>query len=195
MAIDIYDAAIEAYESGDAESAKRMIDQVIDRSPDSPEGISLRHIRARAYEFGGYPGGVDLDKAYLDYHHLEKCSSTVGSDALVGAARVLFDLDGAKNKEEIQRVCLKAISSDKNVYAKMLLGFLNEKVLMDSKVARKWYLSAYFGGLPWGLRYFADSHSKDGNKVRAAVCHALTSITSPFLVLIFGVRGVFSEHP
>lgn len=189
----LFDTALAAYESGDAEATKELVDGAIAQLPEA-EGIALRVLRARAYEFGGYPDGIDLNKAYLEYRDLEEWTSSLGSEALVGAARVLFDQDGEKNKDEIMRLCLKAIGIDRHVHAKMILGLLSDKVLHDRRSARKWYFSAYLGGLPWGLRYFAKLHAKDGNFIRAYFSHALASVTSPFLVMLHGARGPFSEH-
>lgn len=190
-----YDRAMKAFEAGDAELTQALVDPVIERTPSSLDGVSLRFLRGNAYEWGGYPGGVDLHKAYADYKALEEWTPTLGSDVLVAAARVLFDIDKEKNKDEIQRLCLKAVNIDKHVHAKMLLGLLNQKVLMNSTEARKWYLSAYFGGLPWGLRYYADSHKHDGNSVIASLAHLIATLTSPFLVIFNGPRGAFSQHP
>jgi hypothetical protein len=191
---NILDAALAAYESGNEEDTEKLVNDAIARLPEA-EGIVLRLLRARAYEFGGYPGGVDLSKAYVEYRAVEDWTPSIGSEALVGAARVLFDLDAEENKDEIMRLCVKAVRVDRHVHAKMLLGLLHDKILHDRKSARKWYFSAYMGGLPWGLRYCARLHTKDGNYIRAFFFHALTSITSPFLVMLNGAQGPFSEHP
>jgi hypothetical protein len=195
MTSSTYDRAMKAFEAGDAESTQALVDPAIENTPSSLDGVSLRFLRGNAYEWGGYPGGVDLEKAYADYKALEEWTPTLGSDVLVAAARVLFDIDGTKNKDEIQRLCKKAINLDKHVHAKMLLGLLNQKVLMNSREARKWYLSAYFGGLPWGLRYYADSHKHEGRTVIASLAHLFATISSPFLVMLTGARGAFSQHP
>lgn len=190
---NLLDTALAAYESRNAAMTKEIVDRAIETLPDA-EGIAFRLLRARAYEFGGYPGGTNLSKAYADYRGLERWTPTVGSEPLVGAARVLFDQDGKANASEIQRLCLKAIGIDGHVHAKMILGLLHEKVLHEVESARKWYLSAYWGGLPWGLRYLARTHSKCGNRSRAVLLHALASATSPFLIMANGARGPFSEH-
>ena len=186
---------MKAFEAGDSELTQALVDRAIEERPTSLDGISLRFLRGNAYEWGGYPGGINLDKAYADYKALEEWTPTLGSDVLVSAARVLFDIDGEKNKDEIRRLCRKAVDIDRHVHAKMLLGLLNQRILMNSKEARKWYLSAYFGGLPWGLRYYADSHKHDGNRAVASFAHLIATITSPFLVIFNGARGAFSQHP
>lgn len=195
MTSSVYDRAMKAFEAGDVELTQALVDQAIEERPSSLDGVTLRFLRGNAYEWGGYPGGIDLDKAYADYKALEEWTPILGSDVLVSAARVLFDMDGQENKDEIERLCLKAVSIDQHVHAKMLLGLLNQKVLMNSKKARKWYLSAYRGGLPWGLRYYADSQKNDGNSVIASFAHLIATLTSPFLVIFNGARGAFSQHP
>lgn len=195
MASRTYERAMKAFEEGDEALTQALVDQVILEEPSSPDGLSLRFLRGNAYEWGGYPGGIDLQKAYADYKYLEQWTPTLGSDVLVAAARVLFDINGDKNKDEIDRLCKKAVGIDGHVHAKMLLGLLNQKVLLNSREARRWYLSAYFGGLPWGLRYFADSHKTDGNLLLASLAHLVATLTSPILVMRGGVRGAFSQHP
>lgn len=195
MASSAYDRAMKAFEEGDELRTQALVDQAISESPSSLDGLALRFLRGNAYEWGGYPGGVDLRKAYEDYRALEQWTPALGSDVLVAAARVLFDIDGDENRKEIDRLCKKAVNIDGHVHAKMLLGLLNQKVLGDSGEARKCYLSAYFGGLPWGLRYFADSHKSDGNFLTASVAHLIATLTSPILVMRHGVRGAFSQHP
>lgn len=186
---------MKAFENGDVALTQELVDQEIKQAPSSLDGVSLRFLRGNAYEWGGYPGGVDLHKAYADYKALEEWTPNLGSDVLVSAARVLFDIDGEANKDEILRLCMKAVNLDNHVHAKMLLGLLNQKILRDSKAARRWYLSAYLGGLPWGLRYFADSHAYDGSKFIGSLAHLVATITSPFLVIANGARGAFSQHP
>lgn len=187
------EAALAAYEAGNDKATKELIEGGIGKLPEE-EAVPLRLLRARVYEFGGYPEGIDLGKAYNEYRYLQQWTNVLGSEAIVGAARVLFDLSAERHREEINNLCHKAIDMDGHVHAKMLLGLLSEKVLNDRSAAKRWYLSAYFGGLPWGLRYLARLHAEEGSFVRASLLHMLTSITSPFLVLRYGVRGPFSEH-
>lgn len=43
---------------------------------------------------------------------------------------------------------MKAVALDGNVHGRMLLSLLHQKVLLDPRAARRWYLSAYRAGLP-----------------------------------------------
>ncbi len=190
---EAYSRAIEAYRSGDLVETKALIDAVVADSPSSPEGLALRFLRGNAYEWGGYPGGVNLEKAYTEYRGLEQWAKTLGSTVLVSAARVLFDIDGKIHRYEIEKLCLEAIAIDGHAHAKMLLGLLSEKVLGEPVQARRWYFAAYLSGLPWGLRYYADSHKRAGNLARSAFWHLVTTITSPILVLVGGPRGAFKD--
>jgi hypothetical protein len=194
MASSAYNEAMRAWAAGDAELAKELVDRALEEDPTSVDGLSLRFLRANAYEWGGYPGGVDLHKAYLDYKALEEWTPSLGSEALVCAARVLFDIGGEDHREEIQRLCLKAVRIDEDVHAKMLLGLLNQRVIGRPSEARRWYLAAYRGGLPWGLRFYARSHKEEGHMILAFLAHVLASLTSPLLVFLKGARGPFTRH-
>ncbi|HRP71436.1 MAG TPA: hypothetical protein PK743_02230 [Luteimonas sp.] len=193
MRSETYKQAMEAFRRGDADLLQSLIDPVIEADSSSPESLGLRYLRGSAYEWGKYPGGADLNKALVDYRTLESWAPTIGSEVLVAAGRILFDMNERGNADEIERLCIRAIELDRSVHAKMLLGLLYEKVRMDSVSARKWYLSAYLGGLPWGLRYFARSHAKQGDRVRSMLAHIAATVTSPILVLMNGARGPFSD--
>jgi len=190
---NLLEDALAAYESGDAETTKKLVEDGISRLPES-DSIALRLLRARIYEFGGYPEGADLEKAYREYHALERLTDGLDSEVLVGAARVLFDLDGDKNKGEISRLCQDAIELDGHAHAKMILGLLNEKVLKDRSNARKWYLAAYMSGLPWGALYLSRLHAADQRYFRASFLRMLMSATKRLLTFLVGKRGPLSEH-
>ena len=130
-----------------------------------------------------------MQKAYEDFLIVKEHADQYGSDGLLGCARVLFELDGEKNLNQIISLCKKAIERDSNVKAMMLLGRVNERIIKDGKTARCWYLRAYRRGLPWGMRFFARSHANDGNYIRSIFGHLVATITSPFLVMVHGVRS------
>lgn len=180
-----------AYVSGDFARAKTLLDEVIGEAKDSPYGVAARYLRARGYEDGAFSGQPDLQKAYEDFlvvkSHLNEC----GSNGSLGCARILYRQDAIANKKEIFALCMEAIDRDSNVKAMMLLGSVYENAEKDGRSARKWYLKAFRCGLPWGMRFFARSHAREGNYVRAALAHALATISSPFLVLVFGARSAF----
>ena len=187
-----YQAALAAYRTGDAERTRELADAVISDAPDSPEGLSLRLLRARAFEFGGYPDGIQLQKAYEDYRDLELRTDVAGSEVLLGAARVLFDIDAARNELEIERLCKAAIRQDGSAHGYMMLGFLNEKVRKNHCAARRNYMAAFARGLSWGARYAAKSHGLQEHKLKSVALHVVATLASPLLALVKGVRGPFS---
>ncbi len=181
----------EAYRAKDFERAKPLLDEIIDQVPETPEGLGSRHLRAMAYEFGNMPGGVDLDKALEDYKFLADKSEALGSDGLVGCARVLCELDMAHNFEKVKQSCLRAIEIDGDVRAKMLLGYMYAEARQDLKTARKWFLSAFKDGSYWGMKYFAATHLKEGNFIRGAAFHAIAFMSS---VLPFSKKSKSPYH-
>lgn len=185
------DIASSAYVSGDFAKAKALLDELINESPHSPCGIGARYLRARGFEDGVFSAEPDLQKAYDDFAVVRGHADQYGSDGTLGCARVLFEMDGISNRDDIISLCAEAIAQDSNVKAMMLLGNVYQDVLKDGKSARRWYLNAFRRGLPWGMRFFARSHASDGNAVRAALAHAVATVASPFLVLRNGVRSPF----
>lgn len=183
-----WDIAGSAYVSGDFAKAKALFDELINESPHSLYGIGARYLRARGFEDGIFSAEPDLQKAYDDFALVREHADEYGSDGTLGCARVLFEMDRISNRDDIISLCSEAIAQDSNVKAMMLLGNVYQDVLKDGKSARRWYLNAFWRGLPWGMRFFARSHANDGNVVRAALAHAVATVASPFLVLRYGVR-------
>ncbi|MGO4550259.1 hypothetical protein AB4059_04040 [Lysobacter sp. 2RAF19] len=186
--LDQLELAKVAYARGDFSAAKVLLDGIIGTASTSPHVLAARYLRARGYE-DGYFGTKDLKAALADYRPLIEHAQLFGSDGLVGFARVLLETDGAANKDEIVDLCLRAVALDKNVKAMMLLGVTHEEVEMNFSSAGRWYLRAYGAGLPWGMRYFARMHRKQGHYLRAMLAHLVTTITSPFMVAIGGARS------
>lgn len=178
-----------AYVSGDFVRAKTFLDGVIEEAPDSPYGVGARYLRGRGYEDGVFSDKPELQNAYEDFLVVKEHADRYGSDGFLGCARVLFEIDSEKYKDQIISQCEEAIRRDSNVKAMMLLGKIYEGVMRDGRTARRWYLKAYLHGLPWGMRFFARSHANDGNFVRSVLGHFLATLTSPFLVLIHGARS------
>lgn len=178
-----------AYVSGDFENAKMLLDKIVEEESDSPYGLGARYLRARGLEDGVFQEEQNLSKAYDDFLVLKDRAEEFGSAGIVGCARILFQFGASENRDRILALCVEAIARDSNAKAMMLLGCLNEQVTEDAKSARRWYLRAFMRGLPWGMRFFARSHSKDGNPVRAAMAHVMATVASPILVLFHGVRS------
>jgi hypothetical protein len=170
----------EAYAARDFERALLLMDEVIDQSPESPQGLGTRHLRALAYELGNVPGGVDLQKAIIDYRFLADRASIVGSVGFIGCARVLCTSDLKSNVAEIRDLCERAIEVDGSPAARMLLGYVANE-LGDQRQARKWFWSAFRRGSPWGIRYFAASHWNDGSYVRGFLFHVISAIMWPLM--------------
>jgi hypothetical protein len=177
------------YVAGDFQRSKCLLDAIIDEAGDTAYCVGARYLRARGYEDGAFSIGPDLQKAYSDFMVVKEHAKEYGSDGLLGCARVLFEMDCSKHKNEIMYLCSEAIAQDSNVKAMMLLGRTYEIVLGDGPRARACYLRAFFRGMPWGMRFFARSQSSDGHYVRAMASHLLATITAPILVLFKGVRS------
>ncbi|WP_340650113.1 hypothetical protein [Pseudoxanthomonas winnipegensis] len=189
--IERFNSAKSAYVAGDFAKAKILLDNVIEESESSPFGVGARYLRGRGYEDGAFSDKPDLLRAYEDFEIVKAHAVDYGSDGLLGCARVLFELDARGNFREIVELCEKAVSLDSNVKAMMLLGRIYDQVVGNGGIARRWYLRAYLQGLPWGMRYFARSHARDGNAFRSIFAHAFATLTSPVLVLLYGARSPF----
>lgn len=171
--------------------AKQILDNLIEEDSEGAYGLVARQLRARGYEDGRFSGGINNDLAYADFSFLAERAHLLGSDGLVGKARLLFEGNHQENKENAVTFLHKAIEIDSNVKAMMMLGLIYDEWFEDSKTAGQWYLRAYKKGLPWGLRYYAKLQAKNGRKVRSLLAHLIASLTSPILVAINGVRSPF----
>jgi TPR repeat protein len=171
--------------------AKQLLDHLIEEDAEGAYGLVARQLRARGYEDGRFFDGVNSDLAIADFSFLAERAHLFGSDGLVGKARLLFEQDRERNKEKAVELLHKAVDTDSNIKAMMLLGLINEEGFGDVVTAGKWYLQAYKHGLPWGLRYYARLQAKNGKNARAFFAHMIASLTSPILVAINGVRSPF----
>lgn len=186
---DMYEKAKSAYLALDFERAKLVLDEIIDLAPNSGEGVAARLLRARGYEDGHFDGGIDLDLAYADYFFLS--NGLKASSGMLGCARVLYEKGSESNKEKIIELCRSAIELDANVKAMMLMGLAYEQLFKNENEARHWYLMAFRSGLPWGLKFFARSHKRSKNFVRAAIAYMLAFLVTPLLDLRRGARSPF----
>lgn len=183
-------AANKAYASGDFDKAKLLLDDIIQTFPSTGQALASRYLRARGYEDGLF-GAPDLELAAEDFDVLANNAHSYGSDGLVGYARVLFEKDKYAFSEKAISLCVEAVAIDSNVKAMMMLGLIYEEAKADYKSAGKWYLRAYRRGLPWGMRYYARLRWKQGKYLRAIAGHVASTITSPILVAIYGLRSPF----
>lgn len=158
----LFESSKSAYAAKDYARALALLDAILEKSPQSPEGLGARHLRAMAYEFGNTPQGVALGAALEDFRVLSDKSDVVGSTGLVGSARVLCQIDFSGRVDEIRSLCLQAVEVDRSTAAMMLLGFLSLEADKDVGSAKKWFMSAFRGGSLWGLRYLAAAYSEEG---------------------------------
>lgn len=158
----LFESAKLAYAAKGYARALPLLDAILEKSPESPEGLGARHLRAMAYEFGNTPQGVALGAALEDFRVLSDKSDVVGSSGLVGAARVLCQMDLGGRVDEIRSLCLQAMEMDGSTAAMMLLGFLSLEADGDVGSAKKWFMSAFRGGSLWGLRYLAAAYCEEG---------------------------------
>jgi hypothetical protein len=177
------------YVAGDGESAKKLLDQLV-MSDDATISLAAAHMRARGNEDGFFDGRPNLQQALTDFRALEEGGGLFSGEGRLGRARILYRMDGAKHREEVLALCASVREGQPGVKARMLAGL----VYMDAgehRRARELFLSAFFEGLPWGLRFYARSHAKERHWFRAALAHCLATVVSPFLVLKFGTRSAF----
>jgi hypothetical protein len=163
-----------AYASRNFERALALLNEIIEITPESADGLGSRDLRAMAYECGNVPSGIDHKKALSDYRYLADRSHLVGSVGLVGCARILCQQNPKTNLDEARQLCLRAVEIDGDVRAKMLLGYMCADVTSDFKGARKWFISAFRGGSPWGLRYAAATFWRE-RKVAQAIVMSTTA--------------------
>jgi tetratricopeptide (TPR) repeat protein len=189
---DFWNEVQSLYSSGKYSNAKAVLDRVVVQNPDSAEGVSARYIRAIGYEDGIFSNSCELEKAYEDYFALTQGTSEfeLVSDAFVGLARVMLK-QGTATSEEIIAACKSAISIDSNVHALMLIGVACEERGDGGGEARKWFFKAWLKGLPWGGRFYAKSHIKNGNYIRGCFFHFLSTFLSAILVAFFGFKDPF----
>lgn len=171
--------------------AKQILDYLIEEDAEGAYGLVARQLRARGYEEGRFSNGVSSELALADFTFLAGRAHIFGSDGLVGQARLIFEQDQQKNMVQATELLLKAVDTDSNIKAMMLLGLIYEEGFGNVAAAGKWYLQAYRRGLPWGLRYYARLQAKNGHNIRSFAAHLIATLTSPILVAINGTRSPF----
>lgn len=169
----------------------RIIVELADREfAGDPLKLGMRFISARLKE-DGVLGEVDTDAALEDFSFLMQYDNGFKSEGMVGRARMLYRIDPDRNADEVISLCRQAIKADSSVKAMMLMGFVFDNTKDDFNSAKVWYLRAYLRGLPWGLRAYAQSQWKRGNFIVSTIAHLVVCITSPFMVMVNGIRDPF----
>ena len=195
---NFYDQVIALFKDGKTKDAAAAIDAAIDAAPLSEDALHLRLIKAGAIEYGEWVGGQDQQRAYHEYSQLEEKVDVLGVrglDVYLGAARTLYRIDAVGNVKEIERLLNSSRAIGKSPHVEMLFGMLNENVVSNHELARKHYLTAFKMHLPWGLRFYARSHTAQRHFVRGGLAHILVTVLTPFMLLFFGAKGVLHENP
>lgn len=179
--------ATSAYGRGEYDAAKVLLDKVIEFSPNSPEGAGALYLRARGFEDGNF-GMVDLDSALSDFSSLRANENYRLSDAVLGIARVLYAKNADANVQEVINLYKTEIQRANCTEAMVMLGSVYDNYFHDYRLARKYYLMAFNGCNPWGLRHYARLSIKNGKFSQGLALHVFTTIISPFLVLFNEVK-------
>lgn len=179
----LFESSKSAYAAKDYARALPLLDTILEKSPQSPEGLGARHLRALAYEFGNTPQGIALGAALEDFRALSDKWDVVGSVGLVGCARVLCQIDLNGRVDEIRSLCLQAIKVDRSTAAMMLLGFLSLEADGDIGSAKEWFMSAFRGGSLWGLRYLAAAYGEEGRWHLGLLARLVALVLAPAYAL------------
>ena len=161
-----------------------MLDAFIDASGDTTdpyEVLGARLIRGLAFEQGLFPGGVDRHRAWQDFAAIHVSPHNACTFATLGLARVMFDIDGPRYRDDIVAMCEHAIAVDGNRKAMLLLGFAREKLFDDHAEARRWYWQGFRRGQAWGIRLFACSLVAQGHVWRAVGTSPLAWAVAPII--------------
>ncbi len=169
---------------------KEAIDREVHDYPESPSGIFARYLRARSYEEGVLVK-QDVDAAMKDYLFIMDHGAKLRSEGMVGYARLLHWKDKSGNAERALALCTEAIRLDSNVRAMMFMGYIFEHTMQDFESAARWYLRAFKGKLPWGLRFYASVQFKRKKFISALFSHAAATFVGPLMVVRYGKRGAF----
>ena len=134
-------------------------------------------------------GKVDLDKSYAYYDRLRKYDLVEGNN---GCVRVLLKKKAHSGAARAEQYCLTAIKENGSPLARLLLGRVLEELHQppDLQRAKKLYLEAALRGLPWGYRRFANIKMREGHRVAGILIHIITTVISPFYVLILGNKAL-----
>lgn len=154
--------ATEAYARRDFSSALRIASSIIDRDPDSPDGVAARCLRAQAYEFGNSPdGNINDQQALLDYCYLADKDDYAKFVGHTGSARVLSSLGMKDNRDDIVRNAEQAIAMDSHIPSVVLLGYIYREIDKNISKARQYFYRAFkegdfIGGRLWVATVFLE---------------------------------------
>lgn len=153
-----------------------------------PNGSGMKYIRARLEEEGVFRGENDVSALDI-FSELASGRDEFLSEALIGRGRLLYRIDKEKHLDEVVFLCNEAVKLENNPKAMMILGSIFENDKSNVELAKQWYLRAYRHGSPWGLRAYATLQAKNGELLRPALAHAVTTITAPFMAAWYGLKS------
>jgi hypothetical protein len=180
---DSEDAGNEETESID------LLDDFLALCPSGPESRWALGQRAIGYEIRGFrdPESGDLMAAYRDYVALERYASEVGSDVLLGAARILMKWGDPGSAQEIERLCHKAFDVFPSGQAKCLLGATKLHFDDDRKAALELYGEAADMGVVMALQLKA--------RVEWLMAKPLAAFTTTYRFVVERRRAGVLERP
>ena len=155
-----------------------------------PDPTGMRYIYARLEEEGAF-GGNNTMAALNAFSDLSSEEGAFQSEGLIGRARMLYRLNEKENADEVLDLCERAIAVDGNVKAMIIMGHVLQNTKNDLSSANRWYLRAFFNGMPWGLRFYASSQAKRRRFLLSSFAHLIAAVTSPVLFIFFGKRDPY----
>lgn len=173
--------AKEAYRDERFDAALEILERILS---EPPHDQSAAYLAACIYESGNSKHGTDYEKALDYYQALARDTGNIGSIGAVGCARTLSKKDCCANQHLIELYCLKAIEMNGSIPASFILAQMYEQCQGKYEVARQHYLRVFKCRRPLGLRYYARSHMKHGNKIIGVMAHVVTTLLSPFYFII-----------
>jgi tetratricopeptide (TPR) repeat protein len=139
------------------------------------------------YETGSSKEGIDIEKAYRYFNQLR--IEWGDSEGDVGCARIIVNSNWADKAELARSFCENAIARDKNPFAYLLLGRINEEYFNNHTEARKAFLTGALRGSAWSMRLYARSVRKHKSKVLGIIIHIIVTILYPLYLIFGGLRA------
>ncbi|WP_395116227.1 hypothetical protein ACFCQI_09935 [Rhodanobacter sp. FW102-FHT14D06] len=174
----------------DFDQVKKLLDRSKSDPSSFPSATGMRYIYARLEEEGAF-GGNNNPVALSAFSELSSEEGEFQSEGLIGRARMLYRLSERENANEVLDLCERAVSVDGNAKAMMIMGHVLQNTKNDFSAANRWYLRAFFSGMPWGLRFYASSQAKQRRFFLSSLAHLIAAITSPILLVFFDERGPY----
>lgn len=175
---------IDLYKEEKFNEARSIIDKIIEQSPESPEGISSRHLRASSIEAEEYSKN-DIELAKEDYLFIDEHANVYSPEGALGYVWIVMKQESADVQQCLDLLKKNWKHGDSRVY--MLTGLVYEELSKDYSNACKFYLKAFFRLQPWGLRFYAKLKVKQKKYLVGYFSHFLATLATPLLALIKGL--------